>query len=368
MLNRLRKPFNWDLSTALPPILAVAASLIIGGLVIITVGESPVTAYSAMFKGAFLGKDELAATLTRQLPLLLTGLSYAVAFQAGLVNLGGEGQLYLGALAAGLAGYMIDLPWFLEIPTVMAAGAVAGGLWGALAGWLRVKFRVSEFLTTLMMNYIATFFTAWAVNNPFKDRTPASKGMIAQTQRIVESAQLDVILPGTRLHTGYLVAIVMVVLFWWFLMKTRRGYEFRMSGLNPLFAEYGGINSKQVIMQAMFMSGAIAGIAGAIEVMGVHYKFVDAFSPGYGFDGVSSAILGSSTPIGTFVASFLFSALKTGSMGMDRMTQVPMELRNVVQATVIFFIASNMFVSSQGWFKKKKANAGKGAPTSGNAA
>jgi simple sugar transport system permease protein len=341
------------------------AALVIGGIVIVAVGEDPLNAYGAMWTGAFGGSDELAATMTRQLPLLLTGLSYAIAFQAGLINLGTEGQLYLGALAAGLAGYMVNLPWFLEIPTVILAGAVAGGLWGALAGWLRSQFKISEFLTTLMMNYIAIFFTAWAANGPFKDRTPESKGMIAQTQRIVESAQLKVILDGTRLHWGYIIGLVMVVALWWFLMKTRRGYEFRMHGLNPAFAEYGGINSSRVIWQAMFMAGAIAGIGGAIEVMGVHLHFVDQFSPGYGFDGVSAAILGSSTPIGTFVASFLFSALKTGSMGMDRMTRVPMELRNVVQATVIFFMASNMFGSAKDWFKRKSK---KGASTSGSAA
>lgn len=368
MLQRLRKPFTFDLSTALPPILAVVAALVVGGIVILAVGEDPIKAYTAMIGGAFAGADELSATLARQLPLLMTGLSYAIAFQAGLINLGTEGQLYLGALAAGLAGYMIKLPWPIEIPTVLLVGAVVGGLWGALAGWLKTAFKINEFLTTLMMNYIAQFFTAWAVNNPFKDRTPASNGMIAQTQRIVNAAQLQTIIPGTRLHWGYVVGILSVIVLWWFLMKTRRGYEFRMTGLNPAFAEYGGIDAKKVIWQAMFISGALAGLGGAIEVMGVHLHFVDNFSPGYGFDGVSSAILGSSTPIGTWVASFLFSALKTGSMGMDRMTRVPMELRNVVQATVIFFIASNMFIGSKDWFKRKARKAGKEASSRGSAA
>jgi simple sugar transport system permease protein len=156
---------------------------------------------------------------------------------------------------------------------------------------------------------------------------------------------------------------------WYFLMRTKRGYEFRMHGANPLFAEYAGIDRGAVVRQSMFTAGAMAGIAGAIEVMAVHLHFVDLFSPGYGFDGVSAAILGNSTPLGTYVASFLFSALRTGAMGMDRNTAVPFELRNVVQATVIFFIASNLFVNyGKLWARFRKPKAQKGGDRAGNAA
>lgn len=341
-MERLRR---LDLGALVPALLAVLVSLVIGALIIIAVGESPVTAYLALLDGAFGSADAITSTMVRQVPMLLTGLGYAVAFQSGLINLGAEGQLYMGAFAAGVAGYLIDLPPFLMIPYVMIVGAVAGGLWGGLAGWLKSRFGISEFLTTLMLNYIATFFTTWAANNYFKDRTPVSKGMIAQTQPIFESARLPIIWPETKLHLGYLFALLLVVGVWYFLQKTRKGYEFRMHGANPLFAEYGGINRRGVTRQAMFIAGALAGVGGALEVMGVHYKFVDAFSPGYGFDGVSAAILGSSTPFGTYISSFLFSALRTGALGMDRNTMVPFELRNVVQATVIFFMASNLFVN-----------------------
>lgn len=355
-MNRLRKPFNWDLSTIFPPLVAVIVALAIGGVVIVMVGESPVTAYSALLQGAFGSVDAITSTLVRQVPLLLTGLSYAVAFQAGQINLGTEGQMYLGALAAGLTGYMLHLPGPLMIPVVILAGALAGGLWGWLAGLLKSKFGISEFLTTLMMNYIANFFTQWAVNNPFKD-----VGMIPQTPKIAENAWLPILVPGTRLHAGYLIALLVVVLLWYFLQRTRRGYEFRMNGLNPLFAEYGGINRTATIRQSMLLAGALSGLAGAIEVMGIHHRFIDGFSIGYGFDGVSSAILGSATPLGTYVASFLFSALNTGAMGMDRNTAVPFELRSVVQAVIIFFIASNLFINSGKWltrFRKEKKEKG----------
>jgi general nucleoside transport system permease protein len=354
MMERLRKPFTWDLTTMVPPVLAVVVSLLMGGVVILFVGENPFTAYGAMLMGAVGDADAITSTLARQIPFLLTGLSYAVAFQAGLINLGTEGQLYLGALVAGMVGYMINLPAILMIPTVLLAGALAGGMWGWVAGWLRAKFGISEFLTTLMMNYIATLFTSWAVNYPFKDRTPESKGMIAQTQKMVDSARLGDLWPGTRLHWGYVIAMLLVVALWYFLMRTRRGYEFRMHGANPLFAEYGGVDKGAVVRQALFMAGGLSGIAGAIEVMGVHYKFVDLFSPGYGFDGISAAILGNSTPLGTWVASLLFSALRTGAMGMDRNTAVPFELRNVVQATVIFFIASNLFINYGKYFRRRR--------------
>jgi ABC-type uncharacterized transport system permease subunit len=368
-MERLRKPFTWDLSSMVSPLLAVLVSLLIGGLVILLVGENPLSAYSALFNGAFGDVDGITSTMARQIPMLLTGLSYAIAFQAGLINLGTEGQLYMGAIAAGLVGYMVDLPAVVMIPVVLISGAVAGGLWGWIAGALRAKFRISEFLTTLMMNYIAIFFGSWITIYPFRDRTPESKGMIAQTQRIVDSAQLGSVIPGTRLHWGYLVAVLLVVAVWYFLMRTKRGYEFRMHGANPLFAEYGGINRGAVVRQSMFMAGALSGIAGAVEVMGVHLHFVDLFSPGYGFDGVSAAILGSSTPLGTFISSFLFSALRTGAMGMDRNTAVPFELRNVVQATIIFFIASNLFVNYGKLFARfRKPKSGKGGNQVGNAA
>jgi simple sugar transport system permease protein len=350
-------------------VLAVLVSLVVGALVIIFVGEDPFTAYGALFAGAFGSVDSVTAIMARQIPLLLTGLSYAIAFQAGLINLGTEGQLYLGALAAGMVGYMVNLPPVLMIPLVLVAGAAAGGLWGWIAGVLRARFQISEFLTTLMMNYIATFFCSWMVIYPFRDRTPESKGMIAQTQRIVDSAQFGPIIDGTRLHWGYVVAVLLVVAAWYFLMRTKRGYEFRMHGANPLFAEYAGIDRGAVVRQSMFTAGAMAGIAGAIEVMAVHLHFVDLFSPGYGFDGVSAAILGNSTPLGTYVASFLFSALRTGAMGMDRNTAVPFELRNVVQATVIFFIASNLFVNyGKLWARFRKPKAQKGGDRAGNAA
>lgn len=340
-----------DVTPLVASLLAVVASLFIGAIVILAVGENPLLAYYELLRGAIGNVDAITSTMARQVPMLLTGLAWVVAFQAGLISLGSEGQLYMGGLAAGIAGYMIDLPAVIMIPYVILVGAVAGGLYGLLAGWLRTAFRIPELLSTLMMNYIAIFFTGYMVVGPFRDRSPDAN-MLPKTQRIVENADLPTLIAGTRLHLGFFVAIGLTVLLWWFLMRTRRGYEFRMHGLNPAFAEYAGIDRPRLVHQAMFMSGGLAGVAGAIEVMGVHYRFIDQFSPGYGFDGIAAAILGNSTPIGTFFSSLFFSALRTGAMGMDRNTQVPFELRNVVQAMIIFFIASNLFINYRQIWKR----------------
>lgn len=343
-MSRIRRLLPADPGPVVSSLLAVTASLLIGALVILAVGENPLRAYYELLRGAIGDLDAITSTLVRMVPMLLTGLAWVVAFQAGLISLGSEGQLYFGGLAAGLAGYSLNLPALVMIPYVMLVGALAGSLWGLLAGWLKVAFKIPELLSTLMMNYIAIFICQWAVVGPFKDRSPDAN-LLPKTQRIVASAELPILIPDTRFHLGFLIAVGLVVLVWWFLFRTRRGYEFRMTGLNPAFSEYAGLDRNRITLQAMAFSGAFAGLAGAIEVMGIHYRFIDQFSPGYGFDGIAAAILGNSTPLGTFLSSLFFSALRTGAMGMDRNTMVPFELRNVVQALIIFFIASNLFLN-----------------------
>ncbi|MCL4515875.1 MAG: ABC transporter permease [Firmicutes bacterium] len=356
----MRKVKSWkqvlavQAASMISPVLAVLVSLLVGALIILAIGEDPVNAYYQMFRGAFGDVETFVSVLQRQVPLLLTGLGYAVAFQSGLIQLGGEGQLYIGAFAAALAGYLIPVPAWLHIPLALLIGALAGSLYSGIAGVLRTKYDVSEFLTTLMMTYIASFLTSWLVMYPFRERTATNPGLAAQTMRILDTAKLPRIWPGVDLHIGYLIGIAAAVLVWFFLFRTRTGYTFRMTGFNPYFAEYGGINRTRTIMIAMLLSGALSGLAGSIEVLGVHRRFVDQFSPGYGWDGLAAAILGGSQPLGTFVASFLFSALKTGALGMDRNTMVPFELRNVVQATIMFFVAANIF-GSIGFRRSKRS-------------
>lgn len=371
-MSRLRRLLPEDLTPMVSSLLAVAASLVLGAAVILATGENPLRAYYELVRGAVGDIDGITSTLVRQVPMLLTGLAWVIAIQAGLISLGSEGQLYFGGLAAGLAGYSMDLPGLIMIPYVMLVGALAGALWGVVAAWLRVSFRIPELLSTLMMNYIAINFTQWAVVGPFKDRTPEAN-LLPKTQKIVDGAVMPILVADSRLHLGYIVAAALAALVWWFLFRTRRGYEFRMTGSNPAFAEYAGLDRSGIIYQAMFFSGGLAGLAGAIEVMGIHYRFIDQFSPGYGFDGIAAAILGNSTPVGTYLSSLFFSALRTGAMGMDRNTSVPFELRNVVQALIIFFIASNLFLNyKSNWARLsarwRRTSSEKGGKTDGSAA
>jgi ABC-type uncharacterized transport system permease subunit len=334
----------------LSPLLAVAASFLVGGLVVMTIGENPLRIYAILFRGAFGSVDSLGLVLFNSVPLIFTGLAVAFAFRAGLFNIGGEGQLYIGAFTCALVGLSLGgLPAILLIPIMVVSAALGGALWAAVPGLLKARFGVHEVINTIMMNFIAVGLTSYLVVNVFREQGQ----MTPQTTEIVAAGHLPrlagvlqrigIPLPAANpLNFSILIALAAVWLGWFILYRTNLGYEIRAVGMNAEAAEYAGINVRRTIVTAMLLSGAFAGLVATNEVMGFRHRFLDNFSSGLGFMGIAVALLGKNTPLGVLVAALLFGVLNTGALEIDVFTDVPRELILVLQAvTIILVVVGN---------------------------
>ena len=321
---------------------AVIAAILLGMVLILLMGQNPIVAFGALLEGAFGSANSFAETLVKVTPLLFTGMSYALANRCGLTNLGMEGQMYMGALTAAAVGIYVDVPAVLHIPLCILAGFVGGGLWGLLAGWLKVQFGASEIITTVMLNTIAIYFIEFMVTDPARMMEPG--GVSGQSNPLLESARLDILLPNTRAHWGIIVGLVCVVLFWLFLWRSKKGYEVRVSGFNMQAAAYSGINTSRNILLVMLLSGGVAGLAGACEVMGVQGRLYALFSPGYGYDGIAVALIGLNSPLGIVFGALLFGAFRAGGNRMQMKAYVPFSIVEVIQAIVIIAVVASQML------------------------
>ncbi len=325
---------------ALPTVLSILGAMTIGAGLMLAAGQDPIAAYRAMIDGALGGRgfSGLLATLARATPIVGMGLAAAVALRGGFLNLGGEGQLVFGGLAAALVGLHAPVPGPLLLPAAMLAGALAGSAWALLARLLDVRFGVPLLIGTLLLNYPARYLASYLVNHPLRD---VASGM-SQTHRLPEATELARLATGARLHVGALIVLALVLAAAFIIQRTWAGYELRMTGKNPSFASYGGIDVKRLGLGAMLMSGAIAGLVGALEVLGTHRRFIDGAltDPLYAWTGLMAALLAVSSPLGVLAAGLFFSAVTTGGFGMERGAQVPRELSQVLQALIILLIAA----------------------------
>lgn len=319
-------------------ILGVCLAFIAGAIFLWIFQENPGEAYSALYKGAFGTKRTIAETLLSTTPLIFGGLAVAVGFRCGLFNMGVEGQIVFGGMTAAYIGYAWDLPKVIHLPLAILGGALVGGIWGAIPGYLKAKHRIHEVITTIMLNYIAFAIAEFmiAVGGPMK-----ANNELPVSPDVLPTAQLARIWEGTRLSGGIFIALAMAVVVWFFLFKTRLGYKMRAVGLNPTAAEYAGIQPKRMMVLAMLFSGALGGMAGAIEVLGVHYKFYAAFSPGYGWDAIAVALLGLLHPVGVVASALLFGVLRAGSITMQAIAQISKDVVSILTAMIIFFTATN---------------------------
>jgi simple sugar transport system permease protein len=250
-------------------------------------------------------------------------------------NLGIDGQFYLGAVAAAWVGYkVIDVPGWVTIIVAMGAAAIAGGLWGAIPGWLRARTGASELVTTLMFNYVAILISDFMVLGPMRYAGP--QGTTIRSPLIAKAANLPRIIPRTPANIGFIIAIVMAIVLYFVIRRTTTGYEMRMAGSNRWFAQCGGINITRTLVTAMVISGAIAGLAGAVEVLGVHRAFVARLSTNLGFDGIVVSLLAQNNPLGVIASGLFFAALRTGSMAVERNTEVPRAMVSIIQSIIIF--------------------------------
>jgi len=340
LLRALLARLKLGLRRILPQIIAILIAFLTGAIVLVVTGHSPLEAYSAMIMGAFGDVFGIGQTFTQATPIIFTALAFLFAFKCGLFNIGAEGQLLVGGFAAALVGISFHgLPAFIHLPMALLAGALAGGLWGFIPAILKAKLGAHEVITTMMLSYVAFYMTGYMVNYPYK-----APGWVAQTVAIAPSAELPRILQPTQLSASIFLAVILAGLTYYTLQKTTVGYEVRATGLNPTAAESGGISIKRGMIVALVISGAMAGLGGAGEVMGVHRRFIEGFSPGYGWDGLAVALVGGLHPVGVLLAAVLFGALRSGGMVMTRATGVPLDIVFILQALVVLFVAAPMLI------------------------
>jgi simple sugar transport system permease protein len=332
------------LDAILVPLLAVLSGLVLMGILIVTLDKPLFESYAILFSRGFgceeYGNCIFITTLERATPLILTGLSAVVAFRSGMFSIGQEGQYLLGAAAAAWLGYAVHLPPILHALVLMIAAMLVGAAYGWIPGILRVKLGVNELLATIMLNSIAALIVEYLVQFPMR----ADISTTAHSPVIDESAQLMSFLPGSKWGVGFVIAVIAVIVVYIYLWRTKPGYEQRMAGQSKRFALFGGIRSDRAAVRAMLISGALAGLAGAIEVMGVHRRIMTGFSVGLGWDGLTSAILGQTHPIGVFIVAILFSGLKLGAqLGLQLNLGIPRELGGTIIGFIILFVAAGKF-------------------------
>ncbi len=340
---------------AILPVFAALAALVIGAVMLWLLKANPFEAYQAMWAGAFGSTNAIAETLVKATPLLLVALGICIAFRGDVINIGGEGQMIIGAILATWVGLAFtDWPGWVVISMAMGAGFLGGAIWGGIPGLLKAYFNVNEILSTVMMNSIAVYIMNFLLRGPMIDPSQAElASKIPQTARLLEAFHLPRLAP-TRMHLGILIAVILAILVYIVLWRTTLGYRIRAVGQNPHASRYGGIKVKRYIVLALLLSGAFAGLAGATQVFGVNYRMItdgsaSGFTGGAGFNGIVAALFGQLHPILSIPASILFGALLVGANSMQRVVQVPSALVTVLNGLVVIFV-----VSSEIWRRRRQ--------------
>ncbi|CAB4864987.1 MAG: ABC transporter permease [Actinobacteria bacterium] len=349
-MTQLTTSVNWR-TGLLIPFLAVVTALIIGAILIMITGSSfadTVQAYLALLQGSVGSLKAVSETLTAATPLILAGLSVAIAFRAGLFNIGGEGQILIGGMFAVWAGFSITgLPIYVHLPIALAAGILGGAIWGFIPGILKAKTGAHEVIVTIMLNYIALrlvdFFLKTEIFQREGRNDPVSKTVEA-------SAHLTQLLgwvnPALRVHLGLIVALIAAGFIHWLLFRTTTGFEFRAVGANPSAARYAGMSITKVYILVMMIAGGLAGLAGAGQILGVLDRATPGFSANLGFDGIAVALLGRSNPWGVVAAAVLFGGLRAGGQQMQVSADVGIDLIAVIQALIIIFVAAPALITA----------------------
>ncbi|MEW6717267.1 MAG: ABC transporter permease [Chloroflexota bacterium] len=320
---------------SLIPVFTLLITFVLTSGLILWGKVNPFQAYYYFLIAPLSSRVSFLEVLVKSTPLILTGISVTVAFTTGYYNIGAEGQLYAGALAAAWLGTVLgDLPVFVNIPIMLVGGFVAGMLWALLPAWLKVKWEVDEVVTTLLLNSVMMFLVSAILNGPWRD--PASGW--PQSPEIAISTQLPKLIPRSRLHFGFIIALVIVAVIWFVLTRTSFGLKLRAVGLGREGALFAGISTRQVMLIAALISGGIAGIAGYVEVAGIQYHLIGEISPGYGYTGIILATMGGLNAIGVMASAMFFGLIDTGAQTLSRALGVPVYLGEVTQATMLLVI------------------------------
>jgi len=329
------------------PLFAVPLALVVGAFILLALKVDPFKSYGALLDGIFGSVFGLTQTLVQATPLLLVALGVVIAFRGGVLNIGGEGQITVGALAAtAIALALPHLPALILIPLCILAGALAGAAWGGIPGILKARLGVNEILSTIMMNQIAVQLNLYLLTGPMLDPSEIAAGTsIAQSALLPRNAWLPRLVPQTLLSAGAILALVLAVLVYVFMWRTTIGYRIRAVGQNALASRYAGINVRLYQALALILGGAFAGIAGAVQVMGVQRRMMDGLSGGYGFSGIVVALFGQLHPLGAIPASILFGGLLVGAGQMQRTMQVPSAIVNVILGMIVIFVVSSKILA-----------------------
>lgn len=321
---------------------SILAALLVGAVIMLVSGHNPLEGYRAMLHGALGTQRNLGNTLAKSMTLCLTALAMAVAARAGIFNVGGEGHLYLGAIASALVGAALSgmTPW-LVVPLCLLAAAAAGGLYAFVPAWLKVRLKVNEVITTIMLNSAAIYFCTFLANGPFKTD---ERGIASGTAQLDAEFMFPKLIKLSNLTSAIFIAAVLALLVWYVMQRTSVGFELKLTGQNPRFASYMGIKTGRLALVSMVVSGAICGLCGMFEVFGLHKRFVETVSSEFYFDGMLVAMIMRYDPLGIVLMSLFFGVLKIGAMGMETVG-IPSETILIVESIIIFFMAAESGIS-----------------------
>jgi general nucleoside transport system permease protein len=357
--SELRIDWGKVVLNVLMPVAGVIAALLVGALMLLALKVNPLTAYAALWNGAVGTKFGLTQTLVKATPLLLVGAGICIAFRASVINIGGEGQIIVGALVGTWIPLSFPLMsgWAL-VPLTCGLGFLAGAVWGFIPGILKARLRVNEILSTIMMNAIALQLMNLLLQGALMDPAGIARGtFLAQSAQLPKQAWLARLMPPTLLHSGAIIALVLAVLAWILLWKTTIGYCIRAVGLNPNASRYSGIKVPFYQALSLTLAGGFAGLAGAIEVIGVQHRLMDGLTNGYGFTGIVAALLGGLHPLGLIPASVVFGGLLVGADKMQRAVQVPSSLVTAILGVIVLFV-SGAALWSRRWAAKRRVRQG----------
>lgn len=323
------------LFSVLVPLISVLLAFLIGCIIMAALGANPGTALGALWKGAFGSKRSVGTTLARSTPLIFTSLCACFAYRCGVFNLGGEGQFLMGSIACCYVATQSGITGLPGIVLCLLAGAVAGGLWAAVPGLLKIYRGQNEMIISIMLNYVATLFMGIVYTNWLRE------GSVPQTMSVPNEVKLTKLF-GLRCTSAFVIAVVIGLLIYYFLFYTSMGFQLRAVGLNMTAAEFNGFAVKKYILFSFLLSGVIAGIGGSAELLGTQFRLINGFGAGYGFDGVAMALIAQLHPLATILVAIFFAALRVGSTTMQAATSVPTSVSEIIQALVIVFTVAGL--------------------------
>ncbi len=354
-----RPMFDWGnvVLHILLPLTGVLIALLIGAVMLVILNANPIAAYGALVNGALGSVSGITQSLVKATPLLLVGLGICIAFRANVINIGGEGQIIVGAIVGTWFPLAFShWPGWLLIPASLILGFIAGAFWGFIPGILKARLRVNEILSTIMMNSIGQQLMYLLLRGPLMDPEGIASGtFLAQSARLPQQAWMPRLVPQTLLHAGAILAVLLAILVYFFLWRTTIGYRIRAVGLNPDASRHAGINVPFYQALSLTLAGGFAGLAGVIEVIGVQHRLLDGITSGYGFTGIVAALLGSLHPLGLIPASVLFGGLLVGANQMQRAVQVPSSLINAILGLVVLFVSGSALWARQ-WEARRRVS------------